>query len=90
MNLLEVCIFSKDETFILVSFIFLEMSIIMVGDFRQLPPVGGRALYSNPVSASEIHGKALFDMFKDTVILDENMRQNQYSDDLREGKFIHK
>ena len=70
MILSEVSAFSNEDIFFLFSIIFLDLSVIMVGDFRQLPPVGGRALYSNPVSASEIHGKALLEWLR---VIDNRM-----------------
>ena len=62
------------------------ISIIFAGDFAQLPPVGGKTLYSNVVS-TQLHagltvrdqeaaiGKALWHQITTVVILRQNMRQ---------------
>jgi hypothetical protein len=69
------------------------MNMIFAGDFAQLPPVGGAALYSESVGTrldSSSHltgqqsaiGKALWHQVTTVVILRENMRQkNQTNED---------
>jgi hypothetical protein len=66
------------------------MNIIFAGDFAQLPPVGGAALYSENVG-TQVHsglkpagqeaaiGKALWHQITTVVILRENMRQKTQS-----------
>ena len=67
-------------------------NIIFAGDFAQLPPVGGAALYSGAVG-TQIHsgltpyaqettiGKALWHQITTVVILRENMRQKSQTPD---------
>ena len=52
------------------------MSIILMGDFKQLPPVGDRPMYiSGSVSVISDHGHSLYLMFDSVIILDQIMRQ---------------
>ena len=52
------------------------ISIILLGDFGQLPPVGDRPLYvSGNGSTMSDHGHCLYLLFDTVVILDEIMRQ---------------
>ncbi|XP_078371416.1 ATP-dependent DNA helicase Pif1-like [Oculina patagonica] len=52
------------------------ISVILLGDFGQLPPVGDRAIYSSP-SGSVLgdHGHSIYTLFVTVVILMENVRQ---------------
>lgn len=49
-------------------------SVILIGDFAQLPPVGERALYISP-QGTESHGYCMYRLFQTVVILDEMVRQ---------------
>ena len=48
------------------------MSIILMGDFGQLPPVGDRPMYISVISD---HGHSLYLMFDSVIILDQIMSQ---------------
>src|SRR5437660_7349057 len=49
--------------------------VIVLGDFHQFPPVQAKALWQNQGSNDEKRGQQLWQMFKDVVLLDEQMRQ---------------
>ncbi len=52
------------------------LSIILFGDFAQLPPVGDRPLYSQPTTSDlAIHGHSIYQMFTTVVILSQVLRQ---------------
>ena len=52
------------------------ISVILLGDFGQLPPVGDRALYiSANGSIISDHGHSFYRLFNTVVILDDIMRQ---------------
>ena len=52
------------------------MSIILMGDFGQLPPVGDKPMYtSGSGSVVSDHGHSLYLMFDSVIILDQIMRQ---------------
>ena len=52
------------------------LSIILIGDFAQLPPVGDSPLYSNsPKSSLQIHGHTMYQLFTTVVILSESLQQ---------------
>ena len=52
------------------------LSIILFGDFAQLPPVGDSPLYSNsPKGSLQIHGHTMYQLFTTVVILSESLRQ---------------
>jgi hypothetical protein len=63
------------------------MNMILAGDFAQLPPTGGNALYvhmnhdngppSTPFAQQKAIGKLLWHQFTTVVILKQNMRQNK-------------
>jgi ATP-dependent DNA helicase PIF1 len=53
------------------------MSIILMGDFAQLPPVGDKALYADDyLKDSQPNGRLHYLLIDKCIILDENMRQN--------------
>jgi hypothetical protein len=67
------------------------ISVILAGDFAQLPPVGGNALYSREVAFRQSRGqtkteqentigRGIWLQFTAVVILTENMRQTGMSD----------
>jgi hypothetical protein len=49
--------------------------IIVLGDFHQFSPVQAKALWQKQESNDEVRGQQLWHMFKDVVLLDEQMRQ---------------
>jgi ATP-dependent DNA helicase PIF1 len=52
------------------------LNILLCGDFFQLPPVGGRAMFSTAVAGPEaIKGQGLYRLFDRTVKLTQVMRQ---------------
>ena len=52
------------------------INILICGDFFQLPPVGGKSLFSLRVShVNEIKGQQLYQAFDKTIRLTEIMRQ---------------
>ena len=51
-------------------------SIVLIGDFGQLPPVGDKPLYAPPsVNDLSIHGHHVYRLFETVVILDQMIRQ---------------
>ena len=51
--------------------------VIVLGDFHQFSPVRAKALWQRQESYEEERGQQLWHMFKDVVVLDEQMRQQQ-------------
>jgi PIF1-like helicase len=51
--------------------------VITLGDFHQFSPVGDKAPWQKQESDEEKRGQLLRHMFKEVVILDEQMRQQQ-------------
>jgi Helitron helicase-like domain at N-terminus/PIF1-like helicase len=51
--------------------------VIALGDFHQFSPVRAKALWQTQTSPKEKRGQELWHMFKDVVILDEQMRQQR-------------
>ena len=51
--------------------------VIVLGDFRQFPPVRAKALWQKQETPDEVRGQQLWHMFKNAVVLDEQMRQQQ-------------
>jgi len=49
--------------------------VIVLGDFHQFPPIQAKALWQKQESNNEKRGQQLWHMFKDVVLLDEQMRQ---------------
>jgi hypothetical protein len=49
--------------------------VIVLGDFHQFPPVQAKALWQKQESNDEVRGQQLWHMFKEVVLLDEQMRQ---------------
>jgi len=54
--------------------LFGGFSLILIGDFAQLPPVADRPLYA--VDKPDAHGHILYRQFDTVVILDEMVRQS--------------
>lgn len=53
------------------------ISVILFGDFAQLPPVGDKPLYSAPSSNDfSIHGHTMYHMFTTVIVLDQILRQS--------------
>ena len=48
------------------------MSVILIGDFAQLPPVGDKPLYcEEPHGALAIHGHTTYKLFSSVIILEQ-------------------
>ena len=63
------------------------MSIILIGDFAQLPPVGDKTLFSNPSiinNESNDHGYILYKQFQTVVQLKKILRQDSNTDGFRQ------
>ena len=51
------------------------MSVILIGDFAQLPPVCDKPLFAtNPITASQTHGYTMYQLLNKVVILDQVLR----------------
>lgn len=52
------------------------LSLILFGDFAQLPPVGDSPLYSNsPKGTLQVHGHTIYQLFTTIIILEQSVRQ---------------
>jgi hypothetical protein len=51
--------------------------VIVLGDFHQFSPIQAKALWQQQETNDEKRGQQLWHMFKDVVVLDEQMRQQQ-------------
>jgi len=49
--------------------------VIVLGDFHQFPPIQAKAFWQNQEGPAEKRGQLLWHMFKDVVVLTEQMRQ---------------
>ena len=76
------------------------MSIILIGDFAQLPPVGDRLLFNNPKTVpnddSNDHGYLLYKQFNTIIKLEHILHQDSATNDFRDfllaihnGKITH-
>ena len=74
------------------------ISVILMGDFAQLPPVGDKPMFTSQtrsLSHCQSFGKLMFDVFQKTIIFDQIMRQQgddqkpfrEVLDRLANGKF---
>ena len=64
------------------------MSIIIAGDFSQLPPVRAKALFAEHTdhsSQEQINGKNLYHLFENIVVFDQNKRQENAQKSFQEG-----
>lgn len=56
---------------------FWGFSVILFGDFGQLPSVGDRPLYAEPTSNQlSVHGHHIYRIFNTVIILDQVLRQD--------------
>ena len=62
------------------------MSVILIGDFAQLPPVGDRPLFAPETAGS--HGHTMYSLFTNVVILDQIIRQSGTSTEDRHFRDI--
>ena len=54
------------------------ISVMLLGDFAQLPPVGDKAIYASPSQSSSLltqHGHSIYGLFETVVMPSENIRQ---------------
>ena len=59
------------------------LSVIMIGDFGQLPPVGDKPLYTEDTPTTQTQAKhTVYKQFTKVVILKQILRQNGSSDDV--------
>ena len=60
-----------------LSFGSLIISIILIGDFGQLPPIGDKPQYSQPTNSElSAHGYHIYQLFTTVVVLDQVLRQS--------------
>ena len=57
------------------------ISVILIGNFAQIPPVGDRPLFSQGVGS---HGYTMYNLFTKVVILDQIIRRSADSNKFRE------
>ena len=72
------------------AFFVLDVSIIIAGDFAQLPPVRAQPLYAeleNNRSQEKSRGKELYRSFKNIIVFDQNKRQEHAQKHFQEGFF---
>ena len=51
--------------------------VIVLGDFHQFSPVQAKAFWQKQESNNEVRGQQLWHMFKDVVLLNEQIRQQR-------------
>jgi hypothetical protein len=51
--------------------------VIVLGDFHQFSPIQAKALWQKQESNDEVRGQQLWHMFKNVILLDEQMRQRE-------------
>ena len=54
------------------------ISVMLLGDFTQLPPVGDKPIYASPSRSSSLltqHGHSIYGLFQTVVMPSENIRQ---------------
>ena len=54
------------------------ISVMLLGDFAQLPPFGDKPIYASPSKSSSLfaqHGHSIYGLFETVVMLSENVRQ---------------
>lgn len=52
------------------------ISVILLGDFAQLPPIGDKPIYAaSPTSLLAQHGYSIYNLFQTVVMLRRNIRQ---------------
>ena len=54
------------------------ISVMLLGDFAQLPAVGDKPIYASPSQSSSLlaqHGHSIYSLFETVVMLSENIRQ---------------
>ena len=54
------------------------ISVMLLGDFAQLPPFGDKPIYASPSKSSSLfaqHGHSIYGLFETVVMLSANVRQ---------------
>ena len=53
------------------------LSLILIGDFGQLPPVGDKPLYAQPTNSDlSNHGHYIYHLFTTVIVLDQVLHQS--------------